>query len=479
MDRRCFLQSTAALAAGAFGPPAFAAGPPIQLDPQTRTIEVNGKAASVLGIMQPDGRQGLSIDVTEPFRVEVRNRLDRVSLIHWHGLAPPFRQDGVPYVSAPPIPAGAMQTYDFKLAYAGTFWMHSHVGLQEQELLAAPLIIHEAGQKAAYVQEIVVMLHDFSFGDPREIFAALKSGGKPAGGSQGGGTKPVEMSGMATQKPDLNDVDYDAFLANDRTLADPEIVAVEAGGRVRLRLINGSAATNYWIGLGGLRGRLIAVDGTAVKPLMIGTMPLAIAQRADIVIDIPRGAGAYPILAQVEGKRDRSGIVLRTAAAPVARIAPQAEHESQAVGFDFERGLRAAEPLVPRRPQIVRDVPLTGDMQKYIWMMDNENYPNIKPIMISAGKRVALVMRNQTMMSHPMHLHGHRFQVVGLDGRWFSGAVRDTVLVPPRKTVTIAFDAENPGRWAFHCHNLYHLAAGMMAVVDYEGVPMPPTLGDG
>jgi FtsP/CotA-like multicopper oxidase with cupredoxin domain len=147
------------------------------------------------------------------------------------------------------------------------------------------------------------------------------------------------------------------------------------------------------------------------------------------------------------------------------------------VGFAFERGLRAKQPLIPRRPQIVREVPLTGDMRKYVWMMDNQVYPSITPITIPAGKRVLLVMRNQTMMSHPMHLHGHRFQVVGLDGRWFAGAVRDTVLVPPGRTVAITFDADNPGRWAFHCHNLYHLAAGMMTVVDYEGVPMPQTLG--
>jgi FtsP/CotA-like multicopper oxidase with cupredoxin domain len=459
MNRRNFLQSAAAATAMLSGRPAFGSAPPVLLDLRTRTIEVNGKPASVLGITQPNGTRGLSIDVSQPFRVEVRNGLDRISLIHWHGLTPPWRQDGVPYVSAPPIPAGGSASYDFKLTFAGTFWMHSHVGFQEQELLAAPLIIHEP--KSADLQEAVVMLEDFTFRDPKEIFAALRASGKPV---------------VQGQKPDLNDVDYDAFLANDRTLSDPAIVSVEPGASVRLRLINGSAATNYWISLGGLRGRLIAVDGSPVRPLPISTMPLAVAQRADIVIDVPRGAGAYPILAQVEGKRDRTGFVLRTPGASVARIASQAERESPAVGFAFERGLRAKEPLKPLRPQIVREVPLTGDMRKYVWMMDNQVYPNITPILISAEKRVLLVMRNQTMMSHPMHLHGHRFQVVGLDGRWFAGAVRDTVLVPPKRTVAITFDANNPGRWAFHCHNLYHLAAGMMTVVDYEGVPMPQTL---
>ncbi|MGH7153674.1 MAG: multicopper oxidase family protein, partial [Acetobacteraceae bacterium] len=239
------------------------------------------------------------------------------------------------------------------------------------------------------------------------------------------------------------------------------------------RLINGSAATNYWIGLGRLRGTLIAVDGSPIKPMTLGSMPLAIAQRADILIDLPSGPGAYPILVQVEGKADRTGIILATVGSRVARITGRADAPSPPVGFAFEQGLRAAAPLAGRKTDIVRDVLLSGDMRAYVWMMDNEVYPNIKPIMISAGKRVELVMRNETMMSHPMHLHGHRFQVVGIDGLQFPGAVRDTVLVPPLKTVTVAFDADNVGRWAFHCHNLYHLAAGMMSVVDYDGVPMP------
>ena len=195
----------------------------------------------------------------------------------------------MPYISAPPIPASGTQNYDFRLDFPGTFWMHSHVGFQEQQLLSAPLIIHDAGTRSAAVQEIVVMLHDFTFRDPREVFASsLKQGGRKQTVSA-----PPAMSGMQNMKPDLNDVDYDAFLANDRTLADPSVIRVEPGGHVRLRLINGSAATNYWIDLGGLRGTLIAVDGTPVRPVVLQSLPLAIAQRADILIELPRERGAY------------------------------------------------------------------------------------------------------------------------------------------------------------------------------------------
>jgi FtsP/CotA-like multicopper oxidase with cupredoxin domain len=471
MDRRTFLSSAAAVAAGSLAaPPAFAAAP-VVLDLRSRAIEVNGRSASVLGIMQPDGTRGLFTDVTRPFRVRVQNHLNRTSLIHWHGLTPPFRQDGVPYVSAPPIPAGGSQDYDFKLAFPGTFWMHSHVGFQEQELLSAPLVIHDAPPGHAGTREVVVMLHDFTFRDPRDILAGLKRAGARAGMAMPGAGRSGMRTGSA--KPDLNDVDFDAFLANDRTLADPEVVRVEPGSHVRLRLINGSAATNYRIDLGVLRGTLVAVDGAPVAPAALRTMPLAMAQRADILVAVPPGPGAFPVLAQVEGKRERTGVVLATPEAPIARIAERAARPAPALGFALERSLRAAEPLPPRPARIVRKVLLSGDMRTYVWTMDDQVYPRTTPIMVGAGKRVELVMQNVTMMSHPMHLHGHRFQVVGIDGRRFPGAVRDTVLVPPLRTVTIAFDADNPGRWAFHCHNLYHLAAGMMTVVDYAGVPMP------
>lgn len=467
MRRRTFL-TTAAAAGALTALPVSAAAAGTVLALHRRIIEVNGKPAAMLGISQPDGTQGLFTEATRPFRVRVQNHLNRPSLIHWHGLTPPFRQDGVPYVSAPPIPAGGSQDYDFTLAFPGTFWMHSHVSFQEQELLSAPLIIHDAAPGHGKTREVVVMLHDFTFRDPREIMAGLKKGGAPAGMAMPG------MSGMAMAgaKPDLNDVDFDAFLANDRTLADPEVVRIEPGAQVRLRLINASAATNYWIDLGALNGTLIAVDGAPVKPMTVRTLPLAIAQRADVLVALP-GAGAFPLLAQVEGRRERTGIILAPPRAAVARIAEHAARPTPALGFVFERSLRAARPLPPRSAEIARKVLLSGDMRAYVWTMDNQVYPRITPIMIEAGKRVEFALQNVTMMSHPMHLHGHRFQVVGIDRTRFPGAVRDTVLVPPLKTVTIAFDAGNQGRWAFHCHNLYHLAAGMMAVVDYDGVPMP------
>ena len=173
-----------------------AAAAPTVLRLERRDIEVNGKTASVFGIRQPGGAFGLITDVGKPFRVRVENGIDEPSLIHWHGLTPPWRQDGVPGISGPPIPPGGSADYDFPLRFGGTFWMHSHQGLQEQRLMAAPLIIRDQRDRADQ-QEVVVMLADFSFTPPEQIFENLKKSGSMAGTG-----KPMKMAmPMSTGQP--------------------------------------------------------------------------------------------------------------------------------------------------------------------------------------------------------------------------------------------------------------------------------------
>jgi FtsP/CotA-like multicopper oxidase with cupredoxin domain len=396
--------------------------------------------------------------------------------MHWHGQLPPWTQDGFPWPQTPPIPAGETRSYDYA-PIAGTYWMHSHQGLQEQSLMSAPLIVHSAEDMRADRQEVVLMLHDFSFRTPEELLAGLtKSNGSQAMPTSGmGNTMNMDSGSMGAMNmgsgmaQDLNDIDYDAFLANDRTLDDPEVIRTEPGGRVKLRLINGASATQFWIDLGALSGTVVAVDGHPVREAPATRLPLAIAQRLDVLIDLP-GNGAYPILAQVEGKRSRTGIILAAPGAPVSRLTADAADNAQPVDLSLESRLEAVTPLAPRAPDVTRRVVLAGAMAPYAWSMNGEYWPNVTPLMIASGQRVAIEMQNQTMMPHPMHLHGHAFQVVAINGTPLAGAVRDTVLVPPMGSVTIAFDADNPGRWAFHCHNLYHMMTGMMTEVRYPGI---------
>jgi FtsP/CotA-like multicopper oxidase with cupredoxin domain len=273
---------------------------------------------------------------------------------------------------------------------------------------------------------------------------------------------------MAAAKPDLNDVKYDAFLANDRTLGDPEVVKVEPGGRVLLRIINSSSMSAFHIELGELQGELIAVDGFEVAPVSGKRFPIAVAQRLDIRLAIPGGAATYPVLAVLEGENKQTGIVLRAGNAAVARIADTAAMASSALTLDLERRLRAIAPLEPRKADRRHTLNLTGNMASYIWSLNNVAWTKeTPPLPIAQGERVELLFINQTPMPHPMHLHGHEFQVVEINDQRFSGAVRDTVLVPPGHRVVVAFDANNPGLWALHCHLLYHLGAGMFTTLRY------------
>jgi FtsP/CotA-like multicopper oxidase with cupredoxin domain len=456
---------------------AAAASPPLRLTAGRRTLEVNGKSASVFGITGPDGAPGVVLDPGQRFAVMLANQVGEDTIVHWHGQTPPYLQDGVVETGGTLIANGADQAYDFA-ARTGTHWMHSHHGLQEQMLMAAPLIVRTAEDVRADAQEVTVLLHDFTFRDPAEILAEL--GGHSGHGAAMPGMKMPGMKmngddaaadGKESVKTggdmDLNDVEYDAYLANDRTLADPRVVRVERGGRVRLRLINAATTTAFWIELGALEGTLVAVDGDAVLPIAVRRFPLAQSQRADVLLDL-KGTGAFPVLAQREGDRRRTGIILATPQAQIAKVASEADSAATAVDLSLEARLAAVQPLAPRRPGVVHRIALTGTMTPYVWSIDDRTWRDHQPLVVAHGQRVEVTMVNRSRMAHPMHLHGHHFQVTALGDTRIAGALRDTVLVPVNGSVTIAFDADNPGRWLFHCHNLFHMATGMMTELAYD-----------
>ncbi|CCM76876.1 multicopper oxidase family protein [Rhizobium mesoamericanum] len=442
-----------------------------------RTIEVNGKPASVFGLTRPDGSPGLILDAEAPFDVELSSQIDAPTLIHWHGLTPPWDQDGVPDNPAALITPGESRHYNFPLAYGGTHWMHAHT-LLEQNLLAAPLIVHTADDKKRDEQEVVVLLHDFSFKSPEELLAALKGKGSGdmdmSGHDMGammnmsGGSMKMDMGNMsmghgtAMAGMDINDIEYDAYLANDRTLDDPEVFRVEKGGRVRIRLINGATSTGFTIDTGGIDATLVAVDGHDIEPVRGRRFPATMGQRLDIVVEIPKEGGSFPVLALREGARQRTGFVLATPGAKVSRVATVGDEDGPVLGLDLEQGLRPLKPAGDRRSPRSYGVALTGDMATYNWSIQGD------ALDVAVGNRVEVAISNMSMMSHPMHLHGHKFQVVGVNGRAINGAIRDTVLLPMMSKVTIAFDADNPGHWPFHCHHLYHMASGMMTYVAYQ-----------
>jgi len=229
-------------------------------------------------------------------------------------------------------------------------------------------------------------------------------------------------------------------------------------------VINAAAATVFWIDTGSLPGQLVAVDGEPVQPLPGRRFGLAMGQRLDIELDMPAEGGAFPILALREGAKERTGIILVTPGATVTKVVGQSDAEHPAFSADLsqEAALRAVMSLPERAPASQPMLMLGGSMMPYVWTINGQTWGKHVPVTAKSGDRVEITFHNMSMMAHPMHLHGHAFQVVSTGGARFAGAVRDTVHVPPMGMVTVAMDAGEAARWMLHCHHMPHLSTGMM-----------------
>jgi FtsP/CotA-like multicopper oxidase with cupredoxin domain len=466
----------------------------IKLFARESQITVGGKTVKVTAVTQSDGEHGYSPEKANGFHVEVVNQLPVPTSIHWHGLVLPNLMDGVPFVTQDPIPPGASRRYDFPLKQSGSYWMHSHYGLQEQQLLSAPMVIRSAAQSRVADAEFTVMLSDFSFTSPQDILKGL------VGKAQGMKTKqldkgmpdskPMSMSEpkeslvvqqwdaaskrLIAQKvqaptPDV-DVKYDALLANRRTIDNPQVLATKPGQRVLLRLMGAASATNFFIDTGKLDATIVATDGEDVQPLKGNFFQLSTAQRLDLLVTIPQTGGVFPVLALAEGSTLQAGVLLATPGAKIPKGTFAIRAQQKMGGLDNTQEIRlvAKNPLPQRPLQRSLASVLGGNMISYTWTINGASYPNRNSLNVKQGERVELVISNTTGMSHPMHLHGHIFEVTEIDGQKIAGAKRDTILVPPKSTIKVVFDADNPGVWAYHCHILYHLATGMFTVLKYE-----------
>jgi FtsP/CotA-like multicopper oxidase with cupredoxin domain len=471
---------------------------PVRLFVKEVPLKVLGKDLTVIAIEQADGTKGYSPEKADGFHVEVVNQLKVPTSIHWHGLILPNLMDGVPFVTQDPIPPGKSFRYDFPLKQSGTYWMHSHYGLQEQSYNSAPLIIWTPEERAKADQQVVVMFSDFSFTPAEHILKGLKGGMQSSAMKESSPEKKMEASGkmpgnldvlsrskVVAQKWDDQkqrfvrttvkapeaeiDVKYDALLADRRALDDPEVISVNARQSVLLRLIAASSNQNFYVDTGSLEAELLAVDGKATQPIKGNFFQLGVAQRLDLKVNIPKEGGAYPILAQGEGTKLQCGVILSTKGASVPKLSRTASISTAALDNTQEKRLRAVNPLSDR--PIDRSLPavLGGNMTAYVWTINGAAYPNSNSLNMKSGERVGMVFTNSTNMGHPMHLHGHDFQVVDIDGEKISGALRDTLMVPAGSKMTVAFDADNAGVWPMHCHLLYHLDTGMFTVVKYDG----------
>ena len=459
-----------------------------QLEITTAPVQVFGRSVMRGAILQTSGERGYRTTRQDGVDVVVTNRLAVPTTLHFHGLILPNAMDGVPFTTQPPIPPGERLRLRFPLQQDGTFWLHSHYGLQAQSFVAEPLLISTPDQDRWADHSFTVMLRDFSYTPAERILRNLVNG------ERGGGTamarqlarfpwhqpRPLrvqtwdegaqrfrweERSGVLMQP----DVIFDALLANERTLDDPQVLDVEPGETVVVRWIAGSSFINFFLDLGELDAELLRTDANPVQPIRGSLFQLALAQRLSLRITMPEKPGFYPLLAYGDRSQQRCGVILRSGlkGTPLP-LSPVSELWSGELTSSQDLHLQASRPLAERAADMTVPVTLNGPKPPYRWGLNHRFYPYRDPIQIEQGQRVELELINHTPMGHPMHLHGHEFQLVAINDQPIQGPIRDTVFVPKGERVRIALDADDPGIWAFHCHISDHHARGMFNVVSYR-----------
>ncbi len=443
-------------------------------------------------------------------RIRVHNGLrNEETSIHWHGLLVPNLQDGVPYVSTPPIQAGTTRTFEFPLKQSGTYWYHSHTGLQEQRGVYGSIVIEpKGGEPAKADRDHVVVLSDWTRENPNEVMRTLMRGSdwyalrKGSMQSVTGAMKAGALGDFwdreRSRMPamDVSDVAYDAFLASGRkSIALPG----KPGEKVRLRFINAGTATYFYLQSATGPLTIVAADGPAVKPLPVKRLLIGMAETYDVIVTVPP-TGQWEVRATSQDGSGHASILLGEGEPHPAPDIPRPEiysmdahlmaamddMGSSAMKMEAERPLSPYSKLralkstalpasLPRRGIELR---LTGDMERYIWSFNGKTMAEDGVIKIKRGEVLRLELFNDTMMHHPIHLHGHFFRV--LEGQGNAAPLKHTVDVPPMGKRTIEFEANESGDWLFHCHLLYHMHSGMARVFSYEeqGPDHQPQLGE-
>ncbi|WP_316347070.1 multicopper oxidase domain-containing protein [Desulfuromonas acetoxidans] len=603
----------ALILAAMFGPlvvaPARGATVEYSLTISRQAVTLDGVTADAMTINGGIPGPVLTFNEGDHARIHVRNEMSVPTSIHWHGILLPPGMDGVPNISFPAIAPGTTFTYEFDIRQKGTYWYHSHSALQEQRGVYGAIVIHPRQQQHRY--ESVVLFSDWTHEDPHAVLRTLKRGSewyavaKGKGQSLFGAARVGRLGDFFTRElqrmppMDIADVAYDRFLANGQPAT---LIPEAAGHRYRLRLVNGSATSFFYVESATGTMTIVAADGQDVQPVSVARLLIGVAETYDVLVDVPQ-LGAYELRATAHdgsayasvwlgrgehhaatavadpdvyramgglsfakifawtpsgsmGMPDRA--VLRGAfdAPGMAGMAGMGEMDTMsAMGMSQNRtgmdadatmsanemkkgpmempamamlsatkdhaqpasaagrignrfagnyypmaadvssaatlavdGMSAQRPAPPYKklqaPQSTafaidrphRDIRLTldGDMQRYVWLLNNRPLSAGDDIRIRQGEVVRFMMVNRTMMYHPMHLHGHFFRVI--NGQGDRSPLKHTVIVEPMSTTVIEFDANEVGDWFFHCHLLYHMESGMARMVHYENFALPENL---
>ncbi len=586
ITRRNLIRSTVGLAAASAVPlPAWAkgqsltharqgfgevSGERIALTVDSHHFGVGGRSGHAVAVNGTVPGPLVRLREGQNVRIDVTNRLAEDTSIHWHGLLLPFQFDGVPGVSFPGIKPGETFTYEFPIRQNGTYWWHSHSGLQEQEGHYGPLIIESATPDPRYDRDYVVLLSEFTPVHPHEIARKLKVGEHYYNYQMQTATEgdmSLEerlMWGRMRMNPrDISDVTGATytFLTNGHGPMDGLEYLFTPGERIRLRVINGSAMTFFNVRIPGVPMTVIAADGKDVEEFEVDEFQIGTAETYDVIVTPPDGSHALvaeamdrsgmgvasitshkghratppplrePVtltmadmgMGSMEGgegghgghgghgahggtdhgsgdamagmdhgsmdhgsmdhsMRDTSKLPANVKVGPgLDMVAPMPVDRMDFPGLGLDKvdhrvlrytELKAKRPNPHRMPTRQLEIHLTGNMERYMWSFDGKKFSAVTddPIRFAYDERVRVKLVNDTMMAHPIHLHGHFFELVNGAGM-MNQPLKHTVIVQPGGTATFDVTANEPGDWAFHCHLLYHMHAGMMQTVTVRPFP--------
>lgn len=568
----------AVLAATLAGAPPAQAGT-YNLEIARGAIDVAGRPQDAMTINGGIPGPVLRFTEGEDLTINVTNKMDVDTSIHWHGLILPYQQDGVPGISFPGIKPGETFTYTFPAQQSGTYWYHSHSGLQEQSGVYGSIIIDpKTREPFRYDREYVVVLSDWHKTDtPKTILSNLKIMADYYNYQQrtlGTLLDDVKKMGfgaaladrmawgdMRMMPSDIADVSGYVFLMNGRNPDQNWTGLFKPGERIRLRFVNAAAMTFFDVRIPGLKMTVVQADGNNVRPVPVDEFRIAVAETYDVIVR-PTEDKAYTLFAESMARTGHARGTLtpemgRTAAVPDARPKqfltmadmgmahgdmPGMDHGAMKMdhgtmnhgamkmpggdhmmpdgtmmkgmdhsqmghgmmkGMDYGKmghgamasnpkddpfyapgsglmpkaaaggkflsyaDLKAFKPLYPDRPAAREiEVRLTGNMERYVWSINDVKYSDAEPIKLKFGERVRFKFINETMMTHPMHLHG-MWQILD-NGSGKYNPAKHTISIAPGTTVEADIEADAEGQWAFHCHLMYHMASGMFRKVVVE-----------
>lgn len=465
-------------------------------------INLSGKKNVDFALMINGGIPAPTLEFTEGDDAEITliNNLpdDEVS-IHWHGiLLNPF-MDGVPYVNTPPIFPGERFTFKFKIRQHGTYWYHSHTNVQEQKGIYGGIVIHPKNPSIKYDKDIVVVLSDWSDENPTDVLKNLRKDGdyylfkKGTMRSYYGAIKEKSLNNFLFNEwtrmggMDLSDVGYDAFLINGKKESNFE---AKKGERVRLRIINAAASSYFYVSLAQEKMNIISLDGVDIMPSKAQEFLIGMAETYDVLFTLPEKK-SYELKATAQDGTGETSLWIGAGEKVFAPKKAQPDmyatmdhgsmdHDSMDHGSAIET-FTSQNAMAQTKTAFPESIPLhdiklvlDGDMSRYVWYINGKAIHQDRNIVINENEIIRFTFVNNSMMHHPMHLHGHFFRVLN-DHKDYS-PMKHTVDVPPHQERTIEFMANEPGEWMLHCHNLYHLKTGMARVVKYSSFTPRPEI---